>query len=358
MKKLFFFSLAGILISSISFAKIWRVNNNPGVQADFTTAQQAHDGANAGDTLYFEHSTSFYGDLYMTKRLTLIGAGAFAVNNPGQQYNLSAPSIGDIGIAKQAEGVVIMVNASLINDTADHLTVTRCYIENGAYLYDADSCTFFQAFLYTVRANLIPQNRINDYAEYGSYGITVNNCFLQSLISDVIKTPASGQGNCFPASSFLCYNNTINGIIQACGTFFNNYIATTITTDEISPVYNNLFQTQVTQSQRYYINNSFCQANVVSLSTGNGNQFGIPSTDVFVANLNSTTTALDTTFRLKPDSPAIGAGVGGTDVGATGGLTPYRFGVQPAIPAIYKLDVITPLTGNSINVTVSTKSNN
>lgn len=51
MKKVFPFFALLFLLSQNASAKIWRVNNNIGVQADFTTLQAAIDGAASGDTI-------------------------------------------------------------------------------------------------------------------------------------------------------------------------------------------------------------------------------------------------------------------------------------------------------------------
>src|SRR6266404_6786736 len=67
------------------FAKIWRVNNNTGINADFTTIQAAHDGAASGDTLYIEGSPNGYGSLTSSKSLTIIGPGYFLSLNPNTQ---------------------------------------------------------------------------------------------------------------------------------------------------------------------------------------------------------------------------------------------------------------------------------
>lgn len=67
---------------------------------------------------------------------------------------------------------------------------------------------------------------------------------------------------------------------------------------------------------------------------------------------------IDSAFRLKPGSPAIGAGAGGIDAGAYGGISPYRLSVQPNIPAIYKIIAPAVVTGGTITVTLSAKSNN
>ena len=85
-KQLFFAALAcACLFSNNVFAKIWRVNNNAGINANFTTLQAAHDGAASGDTLYVEGSSQTYGSLTCSKKLCIIGPGYYLNENPGNQ---------------------------------------------------------------------------------------------------------------------------------------------------------------------------------------------------------------------------------------------------------------------------------
>lgn len=79
MKKIF--SLLSIpclvLFSFNTHDKIWRVNNTPGVSADFTSFSLAIASASVlnGDTLHFESSTTDYAGATLTKRLVIIGLG-------------------------------------------------------------------------------------------------------------------------------------------------------------------------------------------------------------------------------------------------------------------------------------------
>lgn len=69
----FFFTQTG-------WAKIWRVNNNLGVNADYTSLTAAvNDVVNvlAGDTLMVEASATGYGNITVTRKLIIIGAGYF-----------------------------------------------------------------------------------------------------------------------------------------------------------------------------------------------------------------------------------------------------------------------------------------
>jgi hypothetical protein len=92
------------------------------------------------------------------------------------------------------------------------------------------------------------------------------------------------------------------------------------------------------------------------LPVGNGNVLNINMASVFV-NPGALGSSSDKDFKLKPGSPAIGAGQGGTDMGAFGGSTPFVLGLQPAIPAITAITSPAAANASSINVTFSSKSN-
>src|SRR6187549_1803900 len=93
MKKLSLLIIFAILICGSCFAKIWRVNNNVGINADFTTLQAAHNGAASGDTLYLEGSPNSYGALTCTKKLAIIGTGYFLDQNLNLQANAAVSKV-------------------------------------------------------------------------------------------------------------------------------------------------------------------------------------------------------------------------------------------------------------------------
>jgi hypothetical protein len=134
MKKIFLLSVAATLVSSLSFAKIWRVNNNAGVIADFTTAQQANNSASVmnGDTIHLEPSAASYGTLVVTKRLTWISIGAFLVNYPNEQYHIQPGSITSLDVypgsnAADNSSFHVFVIGNVTID-ANNITLYRCYI--------------------------------------------------------------------------------------------------------------------------------------------------------------------------------------------------------------------------------------
>ncbi|MEP7141801.1 MAG: hypothetical protein ABI707_02965 [Ferruginibacter sp.] len=327
MKKIFIFSVVATLISSASFAKIWRVNNTPGVAADYTTAQLANDNilVLSGDTLHIEPSTTNYGNLNMSKRLTVISTGDFFGSNPTVQYSPLAARLTTVTISNvNANNSVLHCNitSSLFITGVVNVRVERCHIEGLITLTNASGIIILNNFLYAVgistnSSNIVLTNNIVEY--YVDMATTAS-----AIISNnVIKAFAAGS------TTFQIYNSTFrNNIINKSGytvTFFASIIE------------NNLTST-------------------TTLPAGNGNQNSVVMTNVFV-NPSGTD---DISFRLQTAvaNPATGAGVGGIDDGAYGGTTPFKPGLQPAIPAIYKMSAPVTPSGNTMNLTFSTRSNN
>jgi len=96
MKKSILFILVLILGTSSLYAAIWRVNNMPGNNADFTTLTDAIEAASDNDIIYVEGTGSQYdeGSIELTKKLTIYGSGYFLIENdntnasklPGEIY--------------------------------------------------------------------------------------------------------------------------------------------------------------------------------------------------------------------------------------------------------------------------------
>jgi hypothetical protein len=307
-------------------AKVWRVNTTPGVNANFTTAQAAHDNAQVvpTDTLYFESSGIGYGNLNMTKRLTLISTGWFLSENPGQQYHVQPALLNFVTVQGSAAGSVFHCNLNTINlqEGANGCRIERCYFDYG--LTDL-----------TVRSsnNVIIQNFIR-----GSVSLnfnTGNNLISNNIIMGRVDTYDL-------TTSATVSNNVLNGSSNS-GTTLHNLI-----------FQNNIINKTASYTfQNCTVRNNIC-ANT-TLPIGNGNLNSQSMAAIFV-NPNGNT---DGAFVLIGGSnPAVGAGLNGVNCGAFGGASPFLLGLQPAIPAIYQFIVPPTASGATMNVTFSTKSNN
>jgi hypothetical protein len=291
--------IALIIITINCQAKIWRVNNNSGVIADFTTAQAAHNGALAGDTIHLEPSINSYGSLTTNKRLVWISTGEFLSNHPGLQYSSTPGFVDYLSVTAGSNNSVFSGNYTNFNSGSNNCVVIGCFL-NGSL----------------------------------SVNVATNVIISNNIIRSNINVGAS--------SSAVITNNVININSSGAGSIYN------------SQLQNNIINRATTNYAftNCIINNNM--ANNTSLPAGNGNLNSVTMSTVFT-NYTGTT---DGDFVLKAASPAIGTGYGGIDMGVYSGSTPFVIALQPAIPAIYQLTAPAAPSGNTMNVTFSTRSNN
>ena len=126
------------------------------------------------------------------------------------------------------------------------------------------------------------------------------------------------------------------------------------------PINNCSFQNNIINKLGTFVfTNSIVENNIASnaaLPAGGGNVNNVNMATVFVNPGGNT----DVAFKLQTSiaNPAAAAGVNGVDCGAYGGTAAFKPGLQPAIPAIYKLSAPATPAGNTMNITFSTRSNN
>ncbi len=324
MKKIISFTIVLAFLCLNSSAKIWRVNNIPGVSADYTTPQLANDNVAVvdGDTIHIEPSITNYGNLTVSKRLTVISIGDFLPANPGVEYSPITGTITNL----------------IINNVSASGSVFHCNMSSGGTIGNANNLRFERCRMQAAISFNISSNNIllNNYLYAASFTNSNSNVISNNIFSYYLSIAATASAtvvnNVFfaelAAASQAMQNSTFqNNIINKLGSFtFTNSI-----------VENNL-------------------ASNTSLPAGGGNVNSVSMASVFV-NPNG---AVDTAFRLQTvvANPAQGAGVAGVDCGAYGGTSPFKPGLQAAIPAIYKLSAPAAPTGNTMNVTFSTRSNN
>ena len=320
MKKI---SIIIFILSAITFnsqAKIWRVSNVSGVVADFTTAQLAHNGAAAGDTIHLEPSPTSYGALTTSKRLVWLSTGNFIAWHAGLQYSTNLGSVDYLAVNAGSQNSVFSCNADYVNCYAANVTFQRCYISSNYLNINSggNNCVVTGCY-------------INGYMGVNnSSNVVISNNIIRNFI-----TVPSG-------SSAIITNNVINSGNSSASSIYNSLLQ------------NNIFN-QATNNYTFItcvLNNNMANNNTLPNSNGNLNNV-VMSTVFTTFNGN-----VDTDLTLKVGSPAIGAGYGGVDMGAFGGSSPFVVALQPAIPAIYQLTAPAAPSGNTMNVTFSTKSNN
>jgi hypothetical protein len=344
MKKLVLL-LSLIIIGLSAQAKIYRVNNNPGTGAQFASFQTAHDSAHAGDTIYVEGTNISYGNVNINKKINVIGPGYFLAQNPQTQVNPTTALFGTIICATGSNGTYLTgleANYLTLNSGVNNLVIKRNYIHGNGGIG--------QPSLYLAGNNanvLIIQNYITGvqnsaYAPLGVY----SGCSSITISNNYCEGTGAGYPVLYidPASSSVITNNIFKGTTNA-GTTINN-----------STVNNNfiIIPNGTMNGSGSSMHNNFSTAAQFDTITGgnpNHNHIGINTANYFLGFGSS-----DGQWKLKPGSPAIGAGYNGEDCGIFGGLDPYVLSGMPTVPSVYFFAA--PSSGSgTLPVHVKIKSN-
>lgn len=316
-------------------AAIIRVNNNPGANAAYSSAQTAHDNANPGDTLHIEPSVTTYGNLTMTKRLTLIGNGYFLTENSGLQVNVNTSQFAVITFdpGSKRSKITGMVLTSGIAVNTDSITIER---------------------------NYFPTNTAQQSA---SYGVAINGnvtgiYVTQNYMYPMIYSLSGAASYVYIMNNYLYYGISFQG--DDTNMYVLNNVFQGNTTSNVA---NALVQNNIVQNPGsiFNVSSSIIQNNICAgtqFPAGDGNQRNVDMNTVF----NTADPSPDGRYQLKINSPAKDAGFyGGEDCGMFDvppgfGYVPYKLSGIPSVPSIYLLNAT--VSGNTLNVTVSTRSNN
>lgn len=312
-----------LLVSGINLsAKKWRVNNNTGVNANYTTLTDAVSAASAGDTIYLECSITTYASPdSIKKKLTIIGPGYFLTENDTTQACKQGASVDNITFGKGSEGSLltgITVNNTIYINTSN-IIIARNYVANEIVLDNTNS---------PISNIVIKQNYIAAYiAQNAGTNIATNVLIYNNIVNTI------GIGN--TSSTFICMNNAIFGSAQ----IYN------------AEYFNNICYYEIAGSLNYSHNNIFG----VDGTNSNGNQYNIDLSTVYVGLPSST----DGQYKLKPGSPAIKAGTDNVDCGAFGNIDPYVLSGLPAVPHIFNAIIGGSGSSNSgLPVHIKAKSQN
>ena len=121
-----------LLCSWSAQATILTVSNNGGTPAQYTDLQVAHNSANSGDTLFVHASGNNYGNVNISKQLTIIGEGYTGPSFTGlidiSFTNNSASGSSIIGFFISG---TIFANGSGLQ--IDAISIERCYLYYNSY---------------------------------------------------------------------------------------------------------------------------------------------------------------------------------------------------------------------------------
>ncbi len=344
------FTAVMLMLLAFSFsanARVWRINNTPGVDADFNNVQAALSSATVvnDDTLYIEGSSTNYAGFTLNKRLVIISTGYFltgANSNAGLQAGNSA-NFGGAYIVFDSTGsgskIIGLDNffmgiGSNLGSATDNITISRCHF-TGINTY------------YSPTANT------------KMLGWKINKCYITGAVgnSALVMEDWEFRNNILTSPLEMPNTNNSNNLIR------NNVFRSTIN------LYNGYFANNIIQNTTFTVVNVTVKNNLaIGAPAGftpyvgtNGNLNNQTDAALFQGLTGNST---DGQWRLKAGTAAIGGGlmVGGItpDCGAFNAQDGYILSGIPNIPTIYELTVPASIPSGTatMNVTLSTRNNN
>lgn len=339
--------------------QILTVDNNPTpLGGSYATLQAAYDDASPGDTLYLIPSTINYGDLSIAKQLTFFGGGY----NPDSDHRL----VSEVGVFNLNQGSSNTVLSGLkIHDLRlayeaaiydlDTIRVTHCHIdevglgESGSNSRNIDSLVFIN----------------NVFGNNG--GGSVSGGYV-----DLVTANATTSRTYFYNNIFVGSNSSSGTISADTANFYNNLFYGAGATGALafydvtrSVFENNIFYGRA-PSATSTLSNSYFNYNLSSDSTftsvigtsGNSGDANLNYTDPMFTSVSlGTVYDLDFDQSIMTGSSAENAGSDGTNIGPTGGTTPYDPTGTP-LPVVTKTVISSVVTeGTDISITISGKGN-
>lgn len=314
-----------------SFGKTITVNNNTNAIGMYSSAQEAIDASEIGDTIFLHSSATDYGNLTVWKRLTLIGEGYKNSTDGIAKYtkvgNVTLDSI-NYGVDLSGTTLIGFRATSLATDASTdsihNITLINCYNEDITRVqgegWSVVNCWLNQGILSSGGSwvDLSIDNSVllgwNTYVSAyvdgvsigykwvsirGFKGGVVNNCVL---------------GNSMIYCDFMQFNNSIFG-----------------TTDKYAWGSTNILT----------IHCSFTAAQTIDAASQNAASNCLFEQDPFFVNTSD--------YQLSPEgatvgssNPLLNAGNDGTDIGITGGYYPLeQCDGRVDLPQVHQVEVRT-----------------
>lgn len=326
-----------MLLANTLCANILRVNNTAGYAAGYTTLGAAVAAANTGDTIYVEPSPNAYdagATLTIAKKVVVVGNGYHLdVNTNLQVKNHDSGIAPAVLLAPGSEGAVLTGLRFLggVGIEADNITLKRC---TGAVYVGFSPNTGGVAI--TAQTQILESFITGLYADGGNSNNTAllirNNIIIGSALF------SAGDAGIFE-------NNTVTGSCDFGNAQFN--------------VVNNLVLNGMFNFGNIAAGHNTCSC-TGDFPAGSNNETGATWNDLF---LGGAPFDRDQFYRLNTNGLAADNGFygNGDDRGAFNdapGRTSYRLGGIPEFPAIYKLQGGGTVTGPTIQVILSARSNN
>ena len=336
MKKITLLVISLLAIQTV-FATSWRINNKVGIDANFTSLQEANDtsAVSNGDTIYCDNG-AFVGSATITKQLFIIGPGYFLTQVDTSYANPSPSSAVNIIFDTGSDGSTItgmQVTGYIRFDGCNSITIERCKVK----LLSDVPFGATEGNNFVIRQNYIYNNIYLNYTK--SIDIYNNIILGQVFINANYTNQVTIENN------VIVYNGSNTAISTDDCSVINNIICT----------FNNVLSLGTNNStfNRNVVVKYPATSSITQAQPGGTNIWGTVTMDSVFVNTGSP----DGNYQLAVGSPAIGYCLNSKDAGAFDGVHEYILSGFPRyFPRIYEDLSTGAATSSGIPIHIKAKS--
>lgn len=307
MKKRMLLALGVLLMAAGVSAETFRVNNAEGSGAQFATYKDAENAASDGDVIIVDGSQTSYGEIIISKKITLKGPGYYLTLNEDSKEGASPATFDKIIMRAEGAKITGLYVTGTVEMRANHLIVTRCWIR------DVSLCPDFSYTEDHISHGIIHQNCLyqgvsgDSYSSSATFMQVTNNIILngyQAMFCNMDNSVISRN---------TAYSSEYSGVRQLSNCVIENNIALNI-------------------EDSYWYNRDNTYANNHSLTRAERELYGYRTSD----------------RQIKEADAAIA-----TDKGAFSGDDPYVLSGLPTGPYIQDIEMPESVVkGEDLKVTV------
>lgn len=347
MKKFFTLMAAVVLFSSAAEARNWRINNDPEAKADFLSINDAMASLDVypGDVLYLDPGCHLPNQT-VSKGVTIIGTG-FNLNGAVEEafvdgFDIKASDVklmsinitGEVSTYGSNRGSNITLERCktrnlLFNNAGTNLKVLNCYVSGN--ISGSDRGVTVRNSIVLGQIISIKNGSIKNCVVISDGGNYVGESYSYHVLYNITNTNIT--------NNIIINTNTKSTVSGNTTLYFNHQTIYNVSETDANSINNNILSNDAEHTFAIYKTNQFIGAKIEDVFAWEG--------------------SLDERFKLKKDSPALGAGANGVDCGVYGGAYPYVVsGLPKFIPYIVESNIPTTPTDGKLNITLKIKSQN
>jgi hypothetical protein len=353
MKQFIFLPILTAILSVCTldgYATIYVVNNSNANPGQFYYLQAAIDSADAGDTLMMQPSTNSYGNVVLTKALTMIGIG----HNPNKDLPLKA-RIEEIRFAETMGSGSTFIGLWVESFNTTNPPNGNTYYSNGVTVRNC-----YVGFYGTNYGNN------PSYGENYSGDVVIEDCHIKTIGFDTYGNNILFQNNIISTVDGITFGSAMTNVVVKNNLFIRGSVGTSQLYATGAVFENNIFFRFSPASQYGTLNNCVFNNNLTyqtnndaiigGTNTGSNNIIG---QDPLFVNLNYSASPIYQpllfNYRLQETSPGHNAGTDGQDIGPYGNsMTFSETGESDEQPVIRVMNILngTVPTNGTMNVHV------